>query len=67
MTSIEKRPGWDWAITYDFGAEGQSVMSVFGCVTIEEAIREARWSFAERDQSELVILKAERIELARSC
>ena len=41
---IEKAPGWDWAVTFEWEDGGQDVMSVFGCIMIEEAIKEARYS-----------------------
>ena len=41
---IEKAPGWDWAVTFEWEDGGQDVMSVFGCITIEDAIKEARYS-----------------------
>ena len=41
---IEKAPGWDWAVPFEWEDGGQDFMSVFGCITIEDAIKEARYS-----------------------
>ena len=61
MPEFTKSPGWDWSITYQVGDEPVETMSVFGVMTIEEAVLEARRSFIlPEDQAELVILKAER-------
>lgn len=57
---IEKGPGYDWVITYQFDDEPVESMSVFGQIRIEDAIAEARLSFADEDQPLLVILGAER-------
>ena len=42
---IEKRPGWDWLVKYNmFDEPGE--MLVFGAMTIEQAIDDARGSLA---------------------
>lgn len=41
---FEKRPGYDWFVTYDVG-EGEQTMTVFGAMTIDQAIADARSSF----------------------
>ena len=41
---IEKGPGYDWEITYKTGDEPIETMSVFGCLTPEKALEEARYS-----------------------
>lgn len=39
-----KSPGWDWIVTYQFDDGGIEEMSVFGQRTMEDAVREARFS-----------------------
>lgn len=50
-TKITKRPGWDWDVRYieehDEGADTIETMVIFGCVTVEEAMRDARSSFED--------------------
>lgn len=42
---IEKGPGHDWTVFYRDGDEPEILsMSVFGVLTIEEAVKEARFS-----------------------
>ena len=41
---IEKAPGWDRAVTFEWEDGGQDVMSMFGCITIDDATKEARYS-----------------------
>ncbi len=43
---IEKRPGHDWLVTYRWEDGEPETMSVFGVMTIEEAIEEARFSLS---------------------
>ena len=56
---IEKGPGWDWTVTYQWEDEKPDAMSVFGCLTIEDAIKEARYSLEGSDLG-YAILSAER-------
>lgn len=48
-TTLEKRPGWDWEVSYiaedDHGRDTVETMLVFGAMTIEAAILDARSSF----------------------
>ncbi len=60
MSTITKGAGHTWHVTYQCEDEPEEIMTVWGQMTIEEAIREVRWSFDEEDQPTLVILKAER-------
>ena len=46
MPEITKSPGWDWSVTYQYADEPIKTMGVFGVMTIEEAVLEARRSFA---------------------
>lgn len=48
MTQIEKRPGFDWTITYEDDDEVFE-MAVFGAMSIDEAISDARSSFRPND------------------
>lgn len=41
---VEKRPGYDWTITFQWEDGEPEAMAVFGVLTIEEAVREARSS-----------------------
>lgn len=41
---VEKGPGYDWAVTYRWEDGTTGTMSVFGVVSIDKAIQEARWS-----------------------
>jgi hypothetical protein len=45
---IEKSPGYDWDVDYeDVDVEGGTqTMSIFGKMTIEEAVAEARFSLS---------------------
>lgn len=49
MTTIEKRPGNDWNVYYisenDDGKDVIEIMTIFGAMTIEEAIADAKSSF----------------------
>ncbi len=58
---IEKGPGYDWLVTYQFDDEPIETMSVFGQIRIEDAIAEARFSFDDEDAPLVLILKAERV------
>lgn len=48
---IMKRPGWDWDVRYieehDEGPDTVETMVIFGCVTVEDAMRDARSSFED--------------------
>lgn len=57
---IEKGPGWDWAVTYQWEDEEPEVLGVFGCITIEDAIKEARYSLDSADVG-YAILEAKRL------
>ncbi len=57
---LVKGPGYDWLVTYQFEDDLEETMTVWGQIKIEDAIMEARRSFADEDQSLVVILKAER-------
>jgi hypothetical protein len=59
---IEKGLGWDWAVTYQWEDEKPDVVSVFGCLTIEDAIREARYSLDGTDLG-YAILGAVRLDV----
>lgn len=48
MVHIEKRPGFDWTITYE-NDERVFEMAVFGAMSIDEAISDARSSFDADD------------------
>ncbi|MBI3704739.1 MAG: hypothetical protein HY244_13055 [Rhizobiales bacterium] len=61
MSKIEKRPGADWEVYYMDIDGTRECMSVFGCLTPEEAIEEARYSLnvsaeteEEKDQFEIL-------------
>lgn len=41
---FEKAPGYDWVIEYQFDEGEPESMSVFGCMTAEKALEEARYS-----------------------
>lgn len=41
---IEKRPGHDWIVTFCWEDGEPETMSVFGVMTIEDAVKEARYS-----------------------
>ena len=41
---IEKGPGWDWSVLYRWEDGTTDIVSVFGVLTAEMAIQEARWS-----------------------
>jgi len=47
MPEFVKSPGWDWTITYIDDEDARQEMAVFGVVTIEEALKEARFSLPE--------------------
>lgn len=57
--TAEKRPGWDWDVTYE-DDEGIDVMRVFGAMTPEEVIADARAAFPFHEGG-LAILKVERL------
>lgn len=60
MAKVDKAPGYDWALTYE-DVDGKSeTMDVFGCMTIEKAIEEARYSLNAICPFEGAIIKAER-------
>ena len=59
---IEKGPGWDWLVKYEWEEGDQDVLSVFGCLTIEEAVKEARYSLDSGDFC-YAILSAERLPI----
>ena len=65
MMQIEKRPGWDWLVKYNMFDEPGEVF-VFGAMTIEQAIKDARYSlappFPDMDW-DYEILSAERLPL----
>ena len=42
--TIEKPAGHDWAVRYKFEDEPEETMDVFGCMTVEDAAKEARYS-----------------------
>lgn len=46
MTTFTKSPGWDWLIDYEDEDGTVETMSVFGMITIEDAILEARRSLS---------------------
>ena len=41
---IEKGPGWDWLVSYEWEDGQTDDVAVFGCIKIEDAITEARHS-----------------------
>ena len=49
---FEKSPGYDWLATYRFEDEPPETMVVWGQIKIEDAILEARRSFADENQAE---------------
>lgn len=62
--TIEKAPGWDWIVFYLDGEEPQTqAMSVFGQMTPEAALVEARFSLGmpdgETDYEILAIVRAD--------
>lgn len=63
---IEKREGHDWSVRYQFYEEPIEEMSVFGCITVEEAIRDARRSLngiGDMNEGIYAILAVERADL----
>jgi hypothetical protein len=62
---ITKRPGHDWFVTYRWEDDEPEMMSIFGVMTIEEAIQEARFSLnapqGEADWPRYEILAVKRI------
>jgi len=45
--TVEKRPGWDWIVFYLAGDNDEAGdMDVFGAMSIEEAIADARASLS---------------------
>lgn len=44
MTEFTRGPGYDWAIYYQFDDAEHDQMLVFGQITLEDALREARYS-----------------------
>ena len=46
---IKKDPGWDWLVQYEWEDGEMDAVSVFGCLTIEEAVKEARYSLDGAD------------------
>ncbi len=64
-TEFEKGPGHDWIVFYRDADEPETLsMSVFGVLTIEEAVQEARWSLGaspdETPYTDYVILSVTR-------
>lgn len=57
---IEKGPGWDWLVTYQWEDGQTDAIAVFGFIKIEDAIAEARYSLDVGDFG-YAILAAERI------
>lgn len=57
----EKGPGWDWLVTYEGDGAETETMTVFGCLTIEDATNEARRSLNALEPFTGIILKAERM------
>ena len=57
---IEKGPGWDWLVNYEWEDGEMDVVSVFGCLTIEDAVKEARYSLSDGDFG-YAILSAKRL------
>ncbi len=48
MTDIIKRPGWDWTVFYRWDDEpGIHAMTVFGAMSMEQAVDDARFSLGE--------------------
>jgi hypothetical protein len=41
---IEKNPGPDWSVVYQFGDDEPQLMAVFGQETVEDALKEAHYS-----------------------
>ncbi len=58
---IEKGPGWDWLVSYEWEDGQTDDVAVFGCITIEDAIAEARYSL-EAGGLGYAILGARRME-----
>lgn len=52
---IETAPGHHWSIWYRLDGP-MEVMSVFGVMTVEEAIAEARWSLENEEDGQAEIL-----------
>lgn len=48
MPEFTKSPGWDWDVTYidemEEGVDSIETMTIFGVMTAEEALAEARYS-----------------------
>lgn len=45
--TVEKRPGWDWIVTYLAGDNDEpGELDVFGVMTIEEAVAEGHASLS---------------------
>lgn len=66
--TVEKRAGRDWSVTYIFGDEKESqTMEVYGCATVEDAVKEARYSLDMGNSGEgYEILSVVRIQEAVS-
>lgn len=46
--NITPRPGWDWTVFYRWDDEpGIHAMTIFGAMTLEQAIDDARFSLGE--------------------
>jgi hypothetical protein len=43
---VTKGPGYDWLVTAEFEDGSTDDVAVYGCITIEKAIEEARYSFS---------------------
>ena len=43
---IEKGPGWDWLVDYEWEDGEMDVVSVFGCLTIEDAVKNGDFGYA---------------------
>lgn len=50
--TVEKGPGHDWAVHYRFDDGFEDEVLVFGVLTIEKAIQEARYSIEAHKQSD---------------
>jgi hypothetical protein len=52
---IEKRAGWDWTVSYRDGDDPEILtMAVFGCASIEDAIKDARESLGGFEDEDAV-------------
>jgi hypothetical protein len=51
--NIEKNPGYDWVVTYQFEDEPVEEIVVFGAMTVEAALKEAHLSLTASDTPEM--------------